>query len=317
MTVGIVGLGLMGASVAAAMSLFGYRVVGISPVESEVDRTAKRRMRKQIEDVVGRKLVPGTVEHYLDQIRISNDFQDLSACDMVIENVLENLEVKKDILEKIEAVVKDDTIIGTNTSAIPINTLQKFLKKRDRFLGLHWSDPAFTSQFLEIICGDESDQKLAEKIKDISTAWNKEATLLRKDIRGFVTNRLNYAMYREAFYLVENGYASMEDVDRACRTVGGVWMAFCGPFRFMDLTGVQAYYRVMKDLFPTLSDYKDVPEFVEKIAQEGGNGISNGRGFYQYSEEEAKAWEEAFANFYYDIYALKEKHPPESLKKLT
>jgi 3-hydroxybutyryl-CoA dehydrogenase len=118
-----------------------------------------------------------------------------------------------------------------------------------------------------------------------------------------------YAMYREGFNLVENGYATIEDIDRTCRSDAGRWMAFCGMFRYMDLTGLQAYYHVMQDLFPTLSNATETPKFVEIIAKKGGNGITNGQGFYEYTNEEAEEWDKAFNEFSYDIRRLVKKYP--------
>jgi 3-hydroxybutyryl-CoA dehydrogenase len=315
--IGVVGLGLMGSSIAAAMVLLGHRVFGVSPVPSAIDQTADVRIRRQVTQSVERGLVKETVEDILKRLHLSDRYSSLSGCDLIIENVIENLETKHEVLQSIEAAVGPEAIITSNTSAIPINTLQQSLERKHRFLGMHWSEPAFTSRFMEIICGDETDPVLGEQLQQLAESWGKEPTLVRKDIRGFVTNRLMYAMYREAFYLVENGYASMEDLDRACRNDAGVWLAFCGPFRYMDLTGLQAYYHVMKDLFPELDNRTTVPEFVERIAREGGNGISNGRGFYRYTPEEAKAWEEAFEAFSFDMERLKEEHPPKELKKGT
>ncbi len=315
--IGVVGLGLMGSSIAAAMVLLGHRVYGVSPVPSAIDQTAAERIRRQVTQTVERGLVRETVEDVLEKLHLSDRYSSLAECDLIIENVVENLEIKRQVLQSIEAAVGPEAIITTNTSAIPINILQQSLERRHRFLGMHWSEPAFTSRFMEIICGDETDPALGEQLQQLAESWGKEPTLVRKDIRGFVTNRLMYAMYREAFYLVENGYASMEDLDRACRNDAGVWLAFCGPFRYMDLTGLQAYYHVMKDLLPELDNRTTVPEFVERIAREGGNGISNGRGFYQYTPEEARAWEEAFEAFSFEMERLKEEHPPKELKKGT
>jgi 3-hydroxybutyryl-CoA dehydrogenase len=315
--IGVVGLGLMGSSIAAAMVLLGHRVFGVSPVPSAIDQTADVRIRRQVTQSVERGLVKETVEDILKRLHLSDRYSSLSGCDLIIENVIENLETKHEVLQSIEAAVGPEAIITSNTSAIPINTLQQSLERKHRFLGMHWSEPAFTSRFMEIICGDETDPVLGEQLQQLAESWGKEPTLVRKDIRGFVTNRLMYAMYREAFYLVENGYASMEDLDRACRNDAGVWLAFCGPFRYMDLTGLQAYYHVMKDLFPELDNRTTVPEFVERVAREGGNGISNGRGFYRYTPEEAKAWEEAYEAFSFDMERLKEDHPPKELKKGT
>ena len=137
----------------------------------------------------------------------------------------------------------------------------------------------------------------------------------RKDIRGFITNRIMYAMYREAFFLVENGYATIEDVDRSCRNDGGHWMPFCGLFRYMDITGLQAYYSVMKDLFPTLSNQTTVPALIEKIAGSGGTGLTNGKGFYNYTKEEAEEWTKAYEEFAFDISRLSKKYPIDLVEK--
>ncbi|HOA39214.1 MAG TPA: 3-hydroxyacyl-CoA dehydrogenase family protein, partial [Flavihumibacter sp.] len=164
-------------------------------------------------------------------------------------------------------------------------------------------------------CGDNSDVSKGEALYQLSHFWRKEPTLVRKDIRGFITNRLMYALYREAFYLVENGYASVEDVDRACRNNAGYWMTLVGAFRWMDLTGVPAYHTVMKDLFPTLSNQTEVPKLINDIVLAGGKGVSNAKGFYEYSTEEARLWEETFAEFSYEIRRLALKYPADVVKK--
>ena len=103
---------------------------------------------------------------------------------------------------------------------------------------------------MEIICGEHTRPVYAERALALARRWGKEPSLLRRDVRGFITNRVMYAMLREAFHLVESGVASVADVDRSLRNVLGYWITFAGPFRYMDLTGVPAYAAVMKDLFP-------------------------------------------------------------------
>ena len=164
-------------------------------------------------------------------------------------------------------------------------------------------------------CGEQSNIELGEKLYDLSHRWGKEPTLVRKDIRGFITNRIMYALYREACYLVENGYASVEDVDRACRNNAGYWMTLVGAFRWMDLTGVPAYHTVMKDLLPTLSNNTEIPKLIDDIVKAGGKGVANGKGFYSYTAEEAKLWEETFNDFSYEIRKLALKYPADVVKK--
>jgi 3-hydroxybutyryl-CoA dehydrogenase len=124
-----------------------------------------------------------------------------------------------------------------------------------------------------------------------------------------------YAMYREAFYLVENVYASIEDVDRSCRNNAGYFMTLVGIFRWMDLTGVAAYHNVMKDLFPDLNNSTEIPKLIDDIVKAGGRGISNRKGFYEYTEEDARLWEETFANFTFEIRELALRYPADIIEK--
>ena len=298
----------MGSSIAADLLMNGQRVVALSPVESPAEAQVYDRIERQIIQCRQQGLVDKEASAYLSHLQLTQDYQDLRGCGLVIESVIEKLDVKRAVLEQVEAEVRAEAIITTNTSAIPINTLQQFLNHPERFFGMHWAEPAYTTRFLEIICGDRSDSTVAEALYKMAEGWGKEPTLLRKDIRGFVTNRLMYALYREAFFLVENGYATMEDVDRSCKNDAGHWMTFCGPFRYMDLTGLQAYYHVMQDLLPTLSNQTATPSLIETVAESGGNGTSNGRGFYQYTEQEAQRWEDDFKAFSFDVAKLSARY---------
>jgi 3-hydroxybutyryl-CoA dehydrogenase len=122
-------------------------------------------------------------------------------------------------------------------------------------------------------------------------------------------------MYREAFFLVENGYATIEDVDRACRNNPGYWMALVGIFLWMDLTGVPAYHTVMKDLFPTLNNQTTIPTLIDDVVKDGGKGVLNAKVFYKYTEEEAKMWEETFHEFSYEVRDLALKYPIDVVEK--
>ena len=310
--VGVVGLGLMGASIVTALLLNGQKVIALAPIESDLDKSAKKRIRKSLEECNSQGITTSIPEELLNNITFTTSYNDLKCCWIVMECVIENLEIKKKIYENIEKVVDVNVIITSNTSAIPISTLQGHLKVPQRFFGMHWAEPAYTTRFLEIVCGKKSPEKIGEKLYKIAVSWGKEPTLIRKDIQGFITNRLMYSLYREAFYLVENGYATIEDVDRACKNDAGHWLTFCGPFRYMDLTGLQAYHAVMKNLFENLSNSTQVPKLINDIAQSGGNGIFNGKGFYNYTAEESKAWELAFEKFAFDINRLSTKYLEET-----
>lgn len=312
--IGVVGLGLMGCSIATCFLIAGHPVVAIAPIENDLLHAEKRitdHLKKSNEE----GLTQSAPQTLLRELSITTDYAALRKCAVVVECTLEDQAIKKSVYEKIESVIDSEALLTTNTSAIPISILQKQTKYPQRFFGLHWAEPSHTTRFLEIICGELSDVSKAEYLYDLSHYWGKEPTLVRKDIRGFITNRLMYAMYREAFYLVENGYATVEDVDRACRNNAGYWMTLMGVFRWMDLTGVPAYHTVMKDLFPTLNNSTEVPKLIDDIVKAGGKGVSNAHGFHSYTPEEAKLWEETFQEFSYEIRKLALKYPADVVKK--
>ena len=312
--VGVVGLGLMGCSIATCLLIAGHPVIAVAPISSDMNH-AEKRIREHLSRSHHENLVTDLPEVFLQNLVITEDYASLRNCKIVIECTLEDLEIKKGVYEKIENVIESQAILTSNTSAIPISILQKQTKFPHRFFGLHWAEPSHTTRFLEIICGEQSEISKGEYLYQISYHWGKEPTLVRKDIRGFISNRLMYAMYREAFYLVENGYATVEDIDRACRNNAGYWMTLVGVFRWMDLTGVPAYHTVLKDLFPTLSNSKEVPELIDSIVKAGGRGVANAKGFYEYTPEEAKLWEETFAEFSYEIRKIALKYPADVVKK--
>jgi len=310
-TLGIVGLGLMGTSIAAALLINNQKVIAVAPIVSDLDASAPDRIRQALGKCLQEGLTEKTVEELFSNITFTSDYSLLKDCWLVMECVSENIEIKRAVYQKIEANISDEVILTSNTSALPISLLQNHVNVPARFFGMHWSEPSYTSRFLEIVCGEKSSVEIGEALHGIAKQWGKEPTLVRKDIRGFITNRIMYAMYREAFNLVENGYATIEDIDRACKNDGGHWMPFCGLFRYMDLTGLQAYHAVMKDLFPELSNQTTVPKLIDDIAKAGGNGVFNGKGFYNYTDEEAKQWENVFEKFAFDINRLTLKYSDE------
>jgi 3-hydroxybutyryl-CoA dehydrogenase len=311
---GVVGLGLMGCSISTCLLIAGHPVVAVAPIPDDI-KHAENRITEHLRKSKEESLVNNLPEYYLSYLTITEDYSLLKDCRLVIECTIENIDIKKSVYSKIEHVIAADALLTSNTSAIPISILQKLTDHPDRFFGLHWAEPSHTTRFLEVICGDLSDVSKAEYLYNLSHQWGKEPILVRKDIRGFITNRLMYAMYREAFYLVENGYATVEDVDRSCRNNAGYFMTLVGVFRWMDLTGVPAYHTVMKDLFPTLNNNTAVPKLIDDIVSKGGRGVANAHGFYEYTEEEAHLWEATFKEFSYEIRKLALKYPADVVKK--
>jgi 3-hydroxybutyryl-CoA dehydrogenase len=259
---GVVGLGLMGTSIVTCLVAAGHRVVAIDK-DAARRRNLKRRVSVLLRDMRREQLLSKDPVMVLKNLSTSDDFGALRDCGLVIESIFENLGEKRAVLRQIEDAVSPETLIGSNTSALPVTELQRGARHPERILGVHWGEPAHILRFMEVICGNETDHRNAEKVIGLANLWKKEPTLVRRDVRGFITNRIMYAMMREAFYLVENGYATVEDVDRSVRNDMGYWITMAGPFRYMDLTGIPAYAAVMRDLLPDLCCSQETPRLMQ------------------------------------------------------
>ena len=311
--IGTVGLGLMGSSIATCILAAGHEVTSLVKDLSIVDE-ARQRILSFLEQLHQEGILNEHPEEVVKRHTITDDVTKMAGHEVVIESIIENVDEKKSVYKKLETVLSPTAIIGSNTSAIPVTVLQSGLQHPERVLGIHWAEPAHITRFMEVICGKDSQLEYAYKMVELAESWGKEPSLLKKDIRGFITNRIMYAMLREAFYLVENGYATMEDVDRSLRNDLGYWITFAGPFRFMDLTGIPAYLTVMKDLFPELSNATEAPAFMEDLVSAGAKGVSNAQGFYPYTPESAERWEEKFIEFSYDVRKLAKKYSSSSIE---
>jgi 3-hydroxybutyryl-CoA dehydrogenase len=298
----------MGTSIAACLLGRNQEVFAI---ESDIGkrRTARRRVSALLRGMSREGLLRRTPANVLELFHVSDRYEELAECDIVLESITESVAAKKQVIKNIERVVSDAALIGSNTSGIPVTELQSRARHPERILGIHWGEPAHTLRFMEIICGKQTDRAAAEAAMRLAAGWGKEPTLVHRDIRGFLTNRVFYAMLREAFYLVEAGYATPADLDRSLRNDLGYWITFAGPFRMMDLMGLPAFETVMRDLFPELNCAKRTPRLMERLVKSGARGISNQKGFYRYTPAQAKRWERLFLQFSYDIRALAGRYP--------
>ena len=293
----------MGRSIVACLLAAGHRVVGVTNELAGSDETLQR-VRVLLDEMRAEDLLAVTTEALMARFRISDAMKDAASSAIVVESATEDLDLKRSIFREVEKVVAPTTLIASNTSAIPVSQLQAGAAHPERFIGLHWDEPAHVTRFLEVIPGPATSLESVQQVVRLAPAWGKEPSVLKREIRGFITNRVSYAMFREACHLVDSGVCTVEDVDRSLRNDVGWWIPFAGPFRYMDLMGVEAYYRVMRDLLPDLSTSPDIPPLMRSVVESGGRGVSNGRGFYNYSAEEAKRWQEKFDEFNFKIRRL-------------
>jgi len=300
---GVVGLGLMGSSIAVALCIAGHPVKAVAPIKDELEG-AKRTTFHLLKHAEESGLLNTPVSEYYRHIHFSEDYSILENCQLVQECVVENQTIKAKIYRKIIEHTNENTVISSNTSAIPVSLLQELVPNPGRFLGIHWAEPAYLTRFMEITKGEKTDDSLANWVYELAHLWGKEPTFLQKDIRGFVTNRLMYAVYREIFHLLSSGETSMEGADKAFRYDAGSWMTFMGIFERMEQLGLADYGETFKRVFPQLGNSPEVPELMQEMVRIQARGVHNGKGLYPYKQGEGKAWEKSFAAFNREIFRM-------------
>ena len=306
--VGLIGFGLMGQGIAACLLSRGFPV-RVYDADRRTYKQGQSHIDAALKELVRRRLLKAAMQkNWRDRLLCVSSFDAFAPCPLMIESVPEDLELKQQLFRELEAVVSPRALLASNTSSLPISLLQSVLRNPARFIGMHWGVPSQLVPFFEVIPGKRTSTRTVNLTREFGVACGKDPIVLRKDIRGFIGNRLMYAMMREACYLVESGVADIETVDRAFRNDIGWWSTFAGPFRWMDLTGIPAYAAVMEGLLPTLSNKKTVPGVMQEAAQRGLEGIANGKGFYRYNPAAAARWRKAWVEFAYDVKTLADRY---------
>ncbi|MET6996017.1 3-hydroxyacyl-CoA dehydrogenase family protein [Chitinophaga defluvii] len=243
-----------------------------------------------------------------DALQLAEAWPYGAALQLAIGITGENVEEKQQCIAGLEQCVHQDGIITINTESIPLSSLQEGTRYPARILGANWAEPVHTTYFLELIANGQCDSRYIDRFYELAKVnWKKDPYIIAGDTG--IRARLISAMTREAFYLVENGYASVEDIDRACRNDAGYYLPFAGNYRYMDLMGTYAYGVVMKELNRELAKEQEVPVFFKEIIAAQGEGMVNGKGFYKYTPAQAARWEMLFRRFSYQIKAIIERYP--------
>ncbi|MEW6355506.1 MAG: 3-hydroxyacyl-CoA dehydrogenase family protein [Planctomycetota bacterium] len=307
-TVGLVGLGLMGRGIAACLLSHGLKVVAFNRTHARIEKARTfiaEAMRDLVEHHIARE---SQVAGWEERFRVARSFKCLAECPFIIESVKEDLDLKHSLYAELEECVPADAVIASNTSSFPLAMIQAKAKRPERFVVMHWSEPAWITRFMEIVKNEKTAAHALALTKRLGEMCDKDPSVLNLDIRGFITNRLMYAFIREACYLADAGVADIESIDRSFRNDVGWWATLAGPFRWMDLTGIHAYGLVMQGLLPDLCDRKGLPDIMKRMMEQNAEGTANHKGFYSYNHETAKAWEDAWIDFTYDIRKLVDKY---------
>lgn len=277
--VAVVGSGYMGGGIAQVLALAGRQVLLADASADQALRSRERIIREAADFAKRGLLPPDSEDRIASAVSAATSIESAVAeADLVEEAVPEILELKHDVLRRISEATRSDAIIGSNTSTISIGTLAEAVTRPERFLGVHFSNPAPFIPGVEVIPHAGTAPDVAPRVIELLEQSGKTGVEI-SDVTGFVLNRLQYALFSEAARLVEEGVATPESVDRIARTTFGFRLPFFGPFAIADMAGLDVYdfcYRSLHDAYP---DRFTRPAALAERVERGELGVKTGRGF--------------------------------------
>ncbi|MEH7226049.1 3-hydroxyacyl-CoA dehydrogenase family protein [Bacillus sp. JJ1566] len=279
-TIGVVGAGSMGAGIANLAAMNGFNVI-LSDIEERFLEGALNRMNKFMEKSVARgKLTEAQKQEALGRIQTTTHLEDLKEVDIVIEAVLEDLDLKREVFAQLDQIVREGVILATNTSSMSITEIAAATNRPELVAGMHFFNPAQLMRLVEVVRGYKTSDETVQELKALSKKLSKESVEVKKDSPGFIVNRIMTPQFIEAIKLVQEGVASYEDIDKAVKLGLNYPM---GPFELQDFAGVDIGYHVMeyfKDEFN--DDYFAPPLLLKQLIRAGRHGKKTGAGFYDY-----------------------------------
>ncbi|MFJ2194594.1 3-hydroxyacyl-CoA dehydrogenase family protein [Streptomyces violaceusniger] len=276
----VIGAGLMGSGIAQVSAQAGWDVV-LRDVTDEALRRGTDGIRASYEKFVSKgKLTAEEAERALGRITTTTDLAAAADADVVVEAVFEKVEVKREIFRTLDELVKDDTILASNTSAIPITKIAAATRNPERVVGTHFFSPVPMMGLCELVRGHKTSDETLAVAREFAEGVGKTCIVVNRDVAGFVTTRLISALVVEAAKLYESGVATAEDIDTACKLGFGHAM---GPLATADLTGVDILTHATDNIYTESQDEKFAPpEIMRRMVDAGDVGRKSGEGFYRY-----------------------------------
>ncbi|KIA89700.1 3-hydroxyacyl-CoA dehydrogenase NAD-binding domain-containing protein [Kaistella jeonii] len=284
--IGIIGSGTMGIGIAQVAAMNQCNVFLYDQNAEQTEKSLEGLQKVLTRLVEKNKIGFEESENIYNRIKFCTELKDFKDCDLVIEAIIENKEIKTKVFQQLEEIVSEDCIISSNTSSISITSLSSELKNPKRFIGIHFFNPAPLMPLVEVIPGLLTEKNLAEEIVSLMKSWGK-IPVIAKDVPGFIVNRIARPFYGEALRIAEENIATPEQIDDAMRTLGNFKM---GPFELMDLIGIDVNFSVTKTVY---ADYFFDPKYKPSLLQQRMSeaklhGRKTRKGFYDYSENAIK-----------------------------
>ena len=284
----IAGGGMMGKNIAFVFtSNPDYRISVYDIYPTDVCAGIRKNCAQLIEKGV---LRAEELEERLTRIDFTTDIDSelISRADLVIEAVFEDMQIKRETFAKLEARCRPDTIFCTNTSVMSPSEISRDLTYRTRFVGTHFWNPGHLIPLVEVVKSDATSDETAQTVMDVLKGVGKEPVLCKKDVPGFIANRMQHALWREAISIVENGIADAETVDKAVRYSFGLRLPQLGPLTNSDMVGTELTWNIHSYILQFLEDSHEPSPLLAKMREEGKMGFKSGEGFMTWTPEEVE-----------------------------
>jgi 3-hydroxybutyryl-CoA dehydrogenase len=296
-TVAVIGTGIMGAGIAAGFIAQNIPVAILGRSKDKADACLDKAitLAKKI-GMTGNSATKEEADTRKQQFTgVLEDWQDWNQFSWVIETVAENLELKKQVFKYLDQVVPAGIPIGSNSSGFPISKIAEGLKTANRMMGAHYFMPAEVVPLVEIVMGQNTELKYAEQACELYKSIEKKPVLVKKDIPGFLANRIQHALMREALSLVQEGIATPADIDDAVRYSFGFRYAAVGPMTQKEISGWDGMANAAKEIYPSLSNITTLPPKVVQLMADGKTGMKAGEGFRKWTPDEIKTVSDSYS----------------------
>jgi len=293
----VIGTGIMAAGIAAGFIAQSIPVIILGRSVEKADACLDKAiaLAKKIGMDGGNALNDAAQIKKQQAIGILESWQDWSNCSWVIETVAENLELKKAVFKYLDKVVPLHIPIGSNSSGFPISKIAEGLTSANRMMGAHYFMPAEVVPLVEVVMGQNTDIKFAQEACQLYKEINKKPVLVKKDIPGFLANRIQHALMREALSLIQDGIATPEDIDDAVKYSFGFRYAAVGPMTQKEISGWDGMVNAAKEIYPSLSNITTIPPKVSQLMSEGKTGMKAGEGFRKWTPEQIKEVSDSYS----------------------